>query len=106
MYVLNASGQHISINASGSAATSPALFTFSNSQGLLSAGGNLFTSSTTSGTPVNSDEGFKQGFVEGSNVDLAQEMANLIVTQRGFQMSSSVVQTANQIETMTNDLKS
>jgi flagellar hook protein FlgE len=44
-------------------------------------------------------------YLEGSNVDLAGEMARMIVTQRGFQMSGSVVQTADQIESMVNDLK-
>jgi flagellar basal-body rod protein FlgG len=84
MYALDSTGKHIGIDKSGNPTSDPGLFTFSNSQGLLNAGGNLFTQ---------------------SNVDLAQQMADLIITQRGFQMSSSVVQTANQIETMTNDLK-
>jgi flagellar basal-body rod protein FlgG len=53
-----------------------------------------------------SNEGFRQGYLEGSNVDLAQQMSNMIMIERGFQMSSRTVQTADQIESMANDLKS
>jgi flagellar hook protein FlgE len=37
----------------------------------------------------------KASVVEGSNVDMAQEFSNLIVMQRGYQASSHVVSTAN-----------
>lgn len=105
LYVLDASGNRIGVAEDGALTAAPGVFDFSNSQGLLNAGGNLFTVSATSGTPAVSGEGFKSGALEGSNVDLAQQMAQMIVTQRGFQMSSRLVQTADQIEAMTNDLK-
>jgi flagellar basal-body rod protein FlgG len=106
LYVLDASGNRINVDNSGTPVANPGVFDFSNSQGLLNVGGNLFTGSASSGAPTVSNEGFKRGYLESSNVDLAQQMAQLIITQRGFQMSSRVVQTADQIESMTNDLKS
>lgn len=105
LYVLDSAGNHIGIDNSGEPTAEPGVYDFSNSQGLLNAGGNLFTQSDTSGDPAVSAEGVKRAYLEGSNVDLSQEMTKLIITQRGYQLNSSVVQTANQIETMTNDLK-
>ena len=35
------------------------------------------------------------GSIEGSNVDMAKEFSNLIVVQRGYQASSHVISTAN-----------
>lgn len=40
---------------------------------------------------------FKSNSIEGSNVDLAQEFSNLIVMQRGYQASSRVVSTVNEM---------
>jgi len=104
LFVLDAAGQKIPATASGPSAA-PGVFDFSNSQGLLEAGGSLFTQSSTSGAPVASAEGFKTGYLESSNVDLSSQMEQMIVTQRGYQMSSRVIQTADQIASMTNELK-
>jgi flagellar hook protein FlgE len=37
------------------------------------------------------------GAIEMSNVDLAQEFTNLIIAQRGFQASSRVITTSDQV---------
>jgi flagellar hook protein FlgE len=37
----------------------------------------------------------KAGWIEQSNVDLSQEFSNLVITQRGYQASSQVISTAN-----------
>src|SRR3989440_8471582 len=37
------------------------------------------------------------GFLEGSNVDLAQQFTNMIMAERGFQANSLVITTSDQI---------
>jgi flagellar hook protein FlgE len=37
------------------------------------------------------------GYLEGSNVDLAQEFTNMILAQRGFQASSRVITTSDEM---------
>lgn len=71
---------------------------FANSSGLISAGDNVWTAGDASGeatlkTPGEDGCGtLKSGAYESSNVDLSGEMVNLILVQRGFQLSSQVLQ--------------
>jgi flagellar hook protein FlgE len=80
-----------------------ALATFSNPGGLVKAGGNLFQSSANSGTPnvgMPNTAGrgtIATGFLEGSNVDLAQQFTNMIMAERGFQANSRVITTSDEI---------
>ncbi len=37
------------------------------------------------------------GYLEASNVDMAQEFTNMILAQRGFQASSRVITTSDEI---------
>jgi flagellar hook protein FlgE len=80
-----------------------ALASFSNPSGLAKAGGNLFTSSANSGTanigaPASGGRGqISTGFLEGSNVDLAQQFTNMIMAERGFQANSRVITTSDEI---------
>jgi flagellar basal-body rod protein FlgG len=46
-----------------------------------------------------------QGFVENSNVDLGKEMADMIITQRAFQLNSSSLRTADEMWQMANNLR-
>lgn len=46
-----------------------------------------------------------QGFTEGSNVDIAEEFADMIVTQRSFELSSRGIKTADEMWGMVNDLR-
>ncbi|MFD3157461.1 flagellar hook-basal body complex protein [Haloimpatiens sp. FM7330] len=46
-----------------------------------------------------------QGFLELSNVDLGQEMSQLIMTQRAFQLNSTALRTADEMWGMANNLK-
>ena len=60
---------------------------FVNPTGLRSMGGNLYQATPESGLPLlmNPNEGFvniQQGFIESSNVDVAEELINMIVAQR------------------------
>jgi flagellar hook protein FlgE len=80
-----------------------ALAGFTNPAGLTKLGGGLYEPSPNSGTPnvkpanVGANGTLAAGFLEMSNVDLAQEFANLIVTQRAFQANSRVVTTADEM---------
>lgn len=77
--------------------------TFANPQGLEKLGGNLYAAAPTSGDPQigaagqNGRGAIISGALEGSNVDLSQEFTNLIVAQRGFQASSRVVTTSDEV---------
>lgn len=74
-----------------------ALGNFANPQGLLRAGMNNFQSTLASGAPVIGVAGtaglgtITGDSLEQSNVDIATEFANMIVTQRGYQANARVV---------------
>ncbi len=74
-----------------------------NEGGLLQVGDTGFTQSPNSGQPVVFDPGeggtgeITSGQLELSNVDLANEFSNLIVTQRAFQASSRMITTGDTI---------
>lgn len=80
-----------------------ALASFSNPAGLVKRGETLFEESANSGEPQVGDAGtggrgtIAPGSLEMSNVDLAQEFTNLIITQRGFQANSRVITTADEM---------
>jgi len=82
-----------------------------NPAGLRAIGGNLFEQTEASGQPsygLPAEEGFgsiAQGYLEKSNVDVVQEMINLIVSQRAYEINSKVVKTSDEILAMTNSLK-
>ena len=73
---------------------------FSNPSGLEKAGNNLFAQTLNSGT-INyqtidaAGESMTGGAVEMSNVDLATEFTDMIVTQRGFQANSRIITTSD-----------
>jgi flagellar hook protein FlgE len=87
-----------------------ALATFANEQGLMRTGDNDFTASLASGAPVigtpkSGGRGtLTGGALEQSNVDIATEFANMIVSQRGFQANAKVVTTFDEITQNTIDL--
>ncbi len=85
---------------------------FMNPQGLNSIGNNLYTVSPASGQPMLESDGetptlstIKQGYLEMSNVEVAQEMVNLIVAQRAYEMNSKSITTADSMLQVANDLK-
>jgi flagellar hook protein FlgE len=86
-----------------------ALATFENQDGMLKAGRNLFYATLDSGPPkIGLAQSGTRGAVyasslEESNVDLAQEFVNMIMTQRGFQANSrSITTTDSMIEEVVN----
>ncbi|MCK4578848.1 MAG: flagellar basal-body rod protein FlgG [Candidatus Marinimicrobia bacterium] len=84
---------------------------FVNPAGLLAIGGNLYEETVASGPPslgFPSDEGFGvtlQGFLEKSNVDVVQEMINMIVAQRAYEINSKAVKSADEMLAVANNIR-
>jgi len=76
---------------------------FPNPGGLQKNGGNYFQANTNSGVGVTGNattNGLGQiesGFLEMSNVDLAEEFTEMIVAQRGFQANTRIITTSDEI---------
>ncbi|MCM3709936.1 flagellar basal body rod protein FlgG [Sporosarcina luteola] len=76
---------------------------FPNPAGLQKVGGNYFQSTANSGTPVKNVAttaglgSIESGFLEMSNVDLAEEFTEMIVAQRGFQANTRIITTSDEI---------
>jgi flagellar basal-body rod protein FlgG len=74
---------------------------FVNPAGLTSIGGNLFKQSDASGEPIEGAAAFDgmgklhQGFIEMSNVQVVEEMVNMIVAQRAYDLNSKAIQTSD-----------
>jgi len=83
---------------------------FSNPAGLKSIGRSLFTETPATGAPttgIPGETGFgslSQGFLEGSNVSIMEEMVNMIAGQRAYEVNSKVIKTADEMMQMTNQL--
>ena len=84
---------------------------FTNPGGLNPIGGNLYVASDRSGEPVigkPGEEGYgtvAQGFLESSNVKLMEEMINLVIAQRAYEVNSKVVQASDEMLAMSNNLR-
>jgi flagellar basal-body rod protein FlgG len=76
---------------------------FANPAGLRSLGGNLYEETPASGTPESGapgEQGFgttRQGYIETSNVNIVEEMVNLIVAQRAYEINSKSIQTSDEM---------
>ena len=77
--------------------------TFNNSAGLVRQGDNTYALGLNSGLPrispaATGDKGtIASGYIEGSNVDMSREFTNMILAQRGFQASSRIINTADEM---------
>ena len=83
------------------------IFEFYINSDLEQAGNNLFRIANED-AEYNLSENSKsmRGYLESSNVDLAEEMVRLLQIQRSFQLNSNVIQTADEIEQTINSLRS
>lgn len=78
-----------------------AMAMFTNNSGLEKVGGSLYNVSGNSGDPVYAYASYKgagkinPGGLEMSNVDLAAEFTDMIITQRGFQANSRIITTSD-----------
>lgn len=85
---------------------------FINPSGLLAIGGNVLRQTEASGPPTTNNPGqnglglLKQGFVERSNVQIVNELVNLIVAQRAYEVNSRAIQASDQmLSTATNIIR-
>ncbi len=87
------------------------LANFINPEGLFKLGQNMFQQTDASGPPLLANPGqnglgtLNQSTLELSNVDPVNSLINLITTQRSFEMTSQVVQTADQIMQLITNLR-
>lgn len=87
------------------------LVTFINPSGLSAAGKNLFMQTGASGVPSTTRPGLNgsgfiaQGQLEGSNVNIVDEMVNMISAQRAYETNSKVIQSADQMLQAINNLR-
>lgn len=79
------------------------LATFVNPTGLQSLGDNLYAETASSGTPTVNNPGtsgtgtLSQSYLETSNVNVAEELVNMIVAQRAFELNSRAITTSDQM---------
>ena len=79
------------------------LANFVNPAGLEPLGQNLYAETAASGTPnagapnANGLGALQQGFVEGSNVNVVEELVSMIATQRAYELNSKAIQTSDQM---------
>ncbi len=80
-----------------------ALANFSNPEGLVEVGGNMFNAGPNSGNPVVTEPlalgagKISAGALELSNVDLSQEFINMILATTGYSAASRVITTTDQL---------
>lgn len=87
------------------------VYSFVNPEGLEAIGDNLYIATEASGEPWEGMPGeeqlgiIKQGYLESSNVMLAEEITNLIEAQRAYQINSRALQAADEMWSMANNLR-
>lgn len=85
---------------------------FQNRAGLKKEGDSLYSVTAASGAALNENTNANlthstivQGYLEGSNVQIADEMVNLIVAQRAYEMNSKAITTTDEMLQQANQLK-
>ena len=88
------------------------LFQFNNPSGLEKTGTNLLAVTPASGNAMNESTTANltkskvlQKYLEGSNVQVADEMVNLIIAQRAYQLNSKAITTSDEMLEQANNLK-
>ncbi len=120
-YILDGSGERIELEFlpntntvdMSQVAQIVGIYSFTNPYGLTPIGNNAYVVSDNSGEAEGGslDSGgigqneIIQSALEFSNVDMADEMVNMMLTQKGFTLSSKIVQTADQLQEIINNLR-
>jgi flagellar basal-body rod protein FlgG len=90
------------------------LWQFNNPAGLEKVSGTYFNETVASGNAINENNAdgvnlikssLKQGYLESSNVQVADEMVNLIVAQRAYELNSKAIQASDDMLSQANQLK-
>ena len=97
----------VSVQLAGQASTvqvgTMQLVDFVNPGGLQPRGKNLYLETGASGPPTPGTPGLdglgtiEQGYLEGSNVNVVEELVTMIETQRAYEMSSKAIATSDQM---------
>jgi flagellar basal-body rod protein FlgG len=83
---------------------------FANPSGLMNLGQNLLVPTTASGQPVlgfANEDGMgrlQQGSLEGSNVEIVQEMVEMIAAMRAYEINSKAIKTADEMGQIANNI--
>lgn len=82
------------------------VFTFRNRDGLVKTGGNLYEATAVSGpaAPAENAE-VRQGYVEVSTVNLADEISEMMTSQRAFEFDSKMVKISDEVMQTLNNLR-
>ena len=88
------------------------VFQFNNPNGLERLADNLYNVTAASGQAINeaTNNAVKkteviQGYLEGSNVQVADEMVNMIVAQRAYELNSKAITTSDEMLQQANNLR-
>lgn len=88
------------------------VYQFNNPAGLDKVGGSLYAETPASGTVINevkdknvTKSKLTRGYLEGSSVQVADEMVNLIVAQRAYEMNSKAIQASDEMLQQANQLR-
>lgn len=88
------------------------VFQFNNPNGLEKLGESRYAQTAASGEPINEStndyvEKTKviQGYLEGSNVQVVDEMVNMIVAQRAYELNSKAITTSDEMLQQANNLR-
>jgi len=104
-YVLNSQGQRITVK-NDQQDLDVGVYTFQNTDGLTKEGNNYLVPTTNAGAvSLAKNPLLKQGALEGSSVNLADAMTDIITSQRSFQFNTKMVQISDEIMQTINGLR-
>ena len=85
---------------------------FTNPAGLEKSSGSTFLATESSGEPIQETtlgkerkSVMKQGYLEASNVQAVDEMVNLIVAQRAYELNSKIINASDEMMQQANNLR-
>lgn len=119
-YVLTADGERVEIAAvktttdangittttGGFDASKIGVYTFPNVYGLELAGGGQYKATDLSGEAESVEKpSIKTGYLESSGTDISEEMVKMIEASKAFSLGAKVVQTADEMEKVVNQLR-
>lgn len=88
------------------------IFQFNNPNGLEKLGESLYKETAASGQPINESTSpyvdkteVVQGYLEGSNVQVVDEMVNMIVAQRAYELNSKAITASDEMLQQANNLR-
>ena len=87
------------------------LANFINPAGLVSVGRGLYKETAASGTAMTANPGsnevgqVQQGFIESSNVNVVEELTNMILAQRAYELNSKAITTSDEMLQTANNTK-